>query len=99
MTFDPYTGESKKPLEAKIANPEDRNRAEQLIHGLLAQPNGQELVRIWKKMLVNSPVFMGGSDNASLNHALGVNRCIQKFVQIADTGPKVRPKEKETENE
>ncbi len=93
MTFDVYTGEAKEPAKMKVVNPEDRDRAEVIIHGLLNSPQGQELVRIWENQLINSPVFQGGSDIASLNVALGVNKCIQKFIQIS-RGPKTKPKPK-----
>ncbi len=97
--FDAFTGEPKGSLKANVTNPEDRDRAEILIHKILTSDHGKELVGIWKRQLINSPVFQGGSDIASLNVALGVNKCIQRFIQIAERGPKTKPKPKIKEAE
>lgn len=97
MTFNPITGDPKNPLKVQVDNQADRDRAEVLIRRVLNTPEGKELVGIWKKQLIHSPVFNGGSDIASLNNALGVNKCIQRFIKIAESRPK--PKKKETENE
>ena len=87
MTFNPITG---KPGEIKtsVSNQGDRNRAEELIQAILNTPRGKELVTIWKKQLIFSPILSGGNDVASLNHALGINYCIQRFIKIAETKPK-----------